>query len=271
MATGFLLDAGFSTSTETGGYKFATAYYLECTWRSGTTHTIPIVGDVYSGDADLKCRRVEIRNYVDGNHHAGRLHLCYFDNLLDTYTDWLGGENYGTGTIVTMQGGTTFDTYTHPADSTTKWYSNADNTGTFQVLNTPVTVQSQTCQIGINATKRYRGTMTTLIGTIQKQVGCINTNTMWGMPKGTVLLTNVSANPLKETIDNFMDKVSWNVTYSYQIRTLLDGSGTALTDTWQFVFIEGKYQRLSKIANPTVETDFINMYNYATLPDDLGE
>jgi len=267
---GLLLDTGHVIEESYGGYKTATSTYLVCTWRSGTLHNIPALGDTYPSDVHLQCIDIAQSYYVDENKNAGTKYICKYDNFtVNAGSDILGGAKYGT-VQVSIQGGASFDVFTKEKSKGGSWYISPDATsGTFVALNVDVTVPVQNCTIGVNVTDRYRGSMTTLIDQLKTVVGKLNNATLWGLPKGSVLLASGNATPVVESVTNAYDTESWNRTYSYQIKTLLDSGSAVKEDSWQYVFIDGCYQRISKIEHPTTASDYINPYQYATLPNAL--
>ena len=157
--------------------------------------------------------------------------------------------------------GASFDSYTIDPSvaGAAKMYVNYG--GSWQEIKAPQTICKLSPHVQISTTARVVDSAQNII---QKSALCghVNNAAMWGCAAGTVLYQGASATPVQgETLDGDT-RIEHNVTRNYTVRFLPGIS----TDTWQYVFFNGSYVKLSTSAG---DGGWIKPYAYASLPQDI--
>lgn len=231
---------------------------------------LPDIGDTFSGSvsgdySNMICTSIQKVPW-DGDPTVGYKYVCTYSQNAASYDPI--GTKYEKVISISTDGG--FDSYQFSTASTsssgvsslyTQIYAGPGGSG-FEPLEQPTIISIPYTITRISVTNRYRGNLSTIITENTTYANKLNNTTWNGCARGTVLCTGVQASPVEEIKDG-LKKQYWNRTISFSIKSL-PASTVSGEDTWQMVFIEGKYCRL---ARGDSGSPVINLYDYATLPE----
>jgi len=255
-----LMSRGWKLSdTENGGKTGARVYFDAATRPDKTPVALPVIGDEWDSTFDLVfCINID-KVPIGEDASAGFMYSVQYstyENAGDILTD----EVVQPQISVNVSTGGEFDSYTLDSETTT--YKTTNLTTFTEIVDNP-SISRMSLQTNVQITARYIGTIESLIAENNTYAGRLNTAAMWGVPRGNILLTGVTAQPVKVIVLGTA-LIKWNRTYNYSIRHLKDIS----SDTWQYVFHQGKYVVLANAEN-SAGINALAPYLYAALPNPL--
>jgi len=255
-----LMSQGWRLSdTENGGKTGSRVYFDAATRPDKTPVELPVIGDEWDSTFDLVlCLSID-KVPIGADASAGFMYSVQYSTY-ENAGDILTTEVDLPQISVNVSTGGEFDSYLLDSETTT--YKTTDLTTFTEIVDNP-SISRMSLQTNVQITARYIGTIESLIAENTTYTGRLNTATMWGVPRGNILLTGVTAQPVK-VIELGTAQIKWNRTYNYSIRHLKGITG----DTWQYVFHQGKYVVLAS-AETSAGIDALAPYLYTTLPNPL--
>lgn len=257
-----LMSAGnrisFAEDVSTG-----TRLYFDAHTRSDLTAVeLPALTDSWSDEHD-RLRVVGVdKTPIGEDTSAGFQYLVSYSTAqpaADVLSSWRGDPL----SAVTVSTEASFDTYTHsPGEDSTIYQS--EDLNTWSPITDSVSISRLTPGTNVSITSRYTGKIEDLLADNLAYTGRLNDTAMWGHGRGCILYNGSTASPVKYLSDG-VTVVKWNRTHSYSIRYLPGVD----EDTWQYVFVKGKYVVLST-EDSTSGVNALAPYKYTNIPNPLS-
>lgn len=264
-----LMSAGWSLMKGEYGERSGTKVYFDAGARpSATTVDEPLVGDAWD-DGDNKDVFLQsiTQSPIGEDTSAGFMYVCSFSTNYGS-ADILDIDRTDKQVSVTVSTGGEFDSYTHDPDSGEggSLYESINLTDWTKITDS-MTIARMNPTTNVTISERYIGKVSDLIGENALYTGKLNDEEMWGLGRGMILCTGVTAVPIKVLFGGARI-IKWNRQYNYSIRHLSNPEGAVVENAWQMVFHKGKYVMLSN-SDSSDGIDAVAPYLYATLPNPL--
>lgn len=261
-----LMSAGWSLVTSEYGEVTGTRVYFDASAvPNKATVNLPAVGDAWDTgvNAGVKIRNV-VKSPIGEDTSSGFMYVCSYSSDYGA-GDMLSSDRTDKQISVHVSTGGEFDSYTVTSGEGTDVYT-SQNLTDWTKLKDSISIHKMTPQTNVTVTERYTGTIGDLIAENAAYAGKLNTSTMWGLARGMVLCTGVTAVPIKVVVDK-AKVINWNRQYNYVIRHITV-PGATVENAWQAVFVKGKYVILSN-SDSSSGVNAMAPYEYAELPDPL--